>query len=289
MDRHVSTGCEALDDLLGGGFLKRRVNLIYGLAGTGKTTLISQSSLNAYQEERDNQTFFYLDTETGWSEHRFAQLAKARGLDPEKVIERIPKPMQVRTIIEQRDLVVKKWSEMIDSKNYEPTLFSIDSFINFYQGRIVQTSPRYKVFEIQNMQGNLTAQTIRLQYLADTYDAPAILVSWPKSRVSHAFAEREQDKMAKADEITDVEVGLGAKDFDLLGGQRLSFVGKVILRLIVVNPQRHLCGAILEKHLERPTGLIAFYRLTDKGIEDVPEMKTMTVEEFFRQRAKTKK
>ncbi|HID90800.1 TPA: DNA repair protein RadB, partial [Candidatus Bathyarchaeota archaeon] len=80
MARYLSTGCGALDELLGGGFLRRRINTIYGDAGTGKTTLILQVIADLYREGDDGQAFFYLDTEGGLCYERLEQLAAARGI-----------------------------------------------------------------------------------------------------------------------------------------------------------------------------------------------------------------
>ena len=117
------------------------------------------------------------------------------------------------------------------------------------------------------------------------YNAPAIVVSWTKSRVSHIFAERMERDMFAAEELGDIEVGLGAEGYDLLGGKRLCYISKVILRLMVLDKNEGLCAAVLEKHIARPTGRVAFYRITERGIEDVPDAEVKTVQEYFRERA----
>ncbi|MCK9278865.1 MAG: DNA repair and recombination protein RadB [Methanoculleus sp.] len=67
----VSTGSQALDDLLGGGLERRTITQIYGEAASGKSTLCLMA---AVANLRSGNSVVYIDTE-GFSVERFTQIA----------------------------------------------------------------------------------------------------------------------------------------------------------------------------------------------------------------------
>lgn len=68
----LSTGCPPLDELLGGGFLRGFVSLLYGVAETGKTTLALQCAVKCAL--RGLKTL-YIDADGGVTPQRLAQVA----------------------------------------------------------------------------------------------------------------------------------------------------------------------------------------------------------------------
>ena len=75
--------CETLDALLGGGFTAGEITIIYGEAGTGKTTLAIQTSIEA---ARRSFKVLFIDADHSFTHQRFLQLA---GEDSAGVSERI--------------------------------------------------------------------------------------------------------------------------------------------------------------------------------------------------------
>ena len=67
----VSTGSQALDDLLGGGLERRTITQIYGEAASGKSTLCLMA---AVANLRSGNSVVYIDTE-GFSVELFTQIA----------------------------------------------------------------------------------------------------------------------------------------------------------------------------------------------------------------------
>lgn len=84
-DTHVSTGCGALDDLLGGGVERGTVTQLYGAPAAGKTNVALST---AVEVASGGGTVVYVDTE-GLSVERFDQLLSARTDDPETAAENI--------------------------------------------------------------------------------------------------------------------------------------------------------------------------------------------------------
>ncbi|MDY6769893.1 MAG: DNA repair and recombination protein RadB [Candidatus Nanohaloarchaea archaeon] len=70
--QRLSTGCDALDELLGGGIEHGVVTNVYGGAGAGKTNVCLQATVAALQQQDSSVVF--IDTEGGFSAERFIQL-----------------------------------------------------------------------------------------------------------------------------------------------------------------------------------------------------------------------
>jgi DNA repair protein RadB len=73
----LTTGCQSLDDLLGGGFERGTVTQLYGAPAAGKTNVALSAAVNVAAE---GGTAVYIDTE-GLSPDRFRQLAAAAADD----------------------------------------------------------------------------------------------------------------------------------------------------------------------------------------------------------------
>ncbi len=71
MQERLSSGCEGLDRLLGGGYEPGIITQIYGEAGTGKTTIVLQAAVGAVGR---GLKVIFIDTE-GFSVERFRQIA----------------------------------------------------------------------------------------------------------------------------------------------------------------------------------------------------------------------
>jgi DNA repair protein RadB len=72
IDDVIPSRCEPLDDLLGGGFTLGEIVVVYGEAGTGKTTLALQTAIEG---ARRGSKVVYVDTDRSFTHQRFAQLA----------------------------------------------------------------------------------------------------------------------------------------------------------------------------------------------------------------------
>lgn len=79
----IPSRCEPLDGLLGGGFSVGEIAVVYGEAGTGKTTLSIQTAI---ETARRGSRVLYIDTDHSFTHQRFSQLARE---DADAVSERI--------------------------------------------------------------------------------------------------------------------------------------------------------------------------------------------------------
>jgi len=90
--RYISTGCKALDDLLGGGIETKAITEFIGEFGAGKTQLCHQLCVMVqlpYDKGGLNAKAVYIDTEGTFRPERIIQIAKYRGLNPDEALENI--------------------------------------------------------------------------------------------------------------------------------------------------------------------------------------------------------
>ncbi len=114
---YVTTGCRALDDLLGGGVETGAVTELVGEFGTGKTQLCHQLCVTVQlpREEGGLEAgAVYIDTEGTFRPERIVQMASRFNLEPRKALRNIlyararNKAEQLALIIEAEKLVREK-------------------------------------------------------------------------------------------------------------------------------------------------------------------------------------
>jgi DNA repair protein RadB len=122
----ISTGCDPLDDLLGGGFERGAVTQVYGQPAAGKTNLALSAAVGL--AARGDSTL-YLDTED-LSVDRMKHLAQAR-CDEETTVEDVASRIIISEIysFDQQREAVKDAAEFADQVD----LVVLDSATGFYR------------------------------------------------------------------------------------------------------------------------------------------------------------
>ena len=88
----LTTGSEKLDGLLGGGLETQAITEFYGEYGSGKSQIAHQACVNVQLPPEKGGLgggALYIDTENTFRPERIVQMAKFRGLDPQKVVKNI--------------------------------------------------------------------------------------------------------------------------------------------------------------------------------------------------------
>ncbi|GIQ79795.1 DNA recombination and repair protein, RecA-like [Kipferlia bialata] len=85
---HVSTGCVAVDTILGGGIESRGVTEVYGEYRTGKTQLCHTLAVTAQMGENGGKVM-YIDTQGTFRPKRLEPIAQRFGLEFDSVLENI--------------------------------------------------------------------------------------------------------------------------------------------------------------------------------------------------------
>jgi DNA repair protein RadB len=119
----ISTGCGAVDDLLGGGFERGAVTQVYGPPAAGKTNVVLSTAVDlAARGERA----LYIDTE-GLSVDRMEQLADAREADTDELASRIV--ISEAHTFEEQEEAVRDAEEFADTVEF----IVLDSATGFYR------------------------------------------------------------------------------------------------------------------------------------------------------------
>ncbi|MBY6294006.1 DNA repair and recombination protein RadA [Nanohaloarchaea archaeon H01] len=90
--QRITTSCEDLDDILGGGVETQAITEFYGEYGSAKTQISHQLSVNAQLEPGEGgvgKGVVYIDTEDTFIPTRIEQMAEAKGLDVDETLDNI--------------------------------------------------------------------------------------------------------------------------------------------------------------------------------------------------------
>ncbi|AGN01721.1 DNA repair and recombination protein RadB [Salinarchaeum sp. Harcht-Bsk1] len=246
MSDPIPTGCEPLDELLGGGFERGTVTQLYGPPAAGKTNVVLSA---AAAVAADGGTTVIVDTE-GVSIDRFEQVVGARarpetapdgpavddavaaadagaGEDLQTLAERIV-VQDALDFAEQREAVkdAEAFAEQAD-------LIALDSATGFYRLQ------RDKDQEGGEALRAVADQITHLLSLARREDLAVVITN-------QVYTDPEEDRI------------------HALGGHTLDHWTGTILRI-----DRFRGGnrrATLEKHRAKPAGETAQFRITDEGL-----------------------
>ena len=132
----LSTGANSLDDLLGGGIETQAVTEFYGEFGSGKTQICHTACIMV-QQPKDKGGLdagaIYVDTENTFRPERIVSIAKARDLDPDKVLERIIVAKAYNS--SHQELIVGELGRILDKEHIK--LIIIDSAVAHYRSEFL--------------------------------------------------------------------------------------------------------------------------------------------------------
>lgn len=130
--KRITTGSVELDKLLGGGIETSAVTELYGEFGSSKTQICLQLAVNVQLPEDKGGLAgkaVYIDTEGTFRPERLVQMAKAKGLDEDEVLNSVIAARVYNTT--HQELVVKQLGEVIRANNVK--LVIVDSAIAHYR------------------------------------------------------------------------------------------------------------------------------------------------------------
>ena len=129
----LTTGCKALDRLLGGGLEPQVITEFVGPYGSGKTQLCHQLAVTAQLPKRSGGlegAVIYIDTENMFSYERIEAIAKRLGLNPDTALENIFYTHAVNSD-HQMKIVKEEAPTVIEEENVR--LLIVDSLINHFR------------------------------------------------------------------------------------------------------------------------------------------------------------
>jgi DNA repair protein RadB len=225
----LTTGCRALDELLGGGFERGTVTQLYGPPAAGKTNVALSAAVRVAAE---GGTAVYIDTE-GLSIDRFRQLAAAAAGD-EQSIEDVTSRLVVSEAhdFEEQEEAVRDAAEFAE----RAALIVLDSATGFY--RLERTGDSDDGESLRRV----ARQVTHLLSLARKHDLAAVVTN-------QVFTDPETDRARP------------------LGGHTLEHWTGAVVRLERFRGGNR--RATIEKHRSRPAGESTTFAITGEGIEDV--------------------
>lgn len=234
MSDPLSTGCDALDDLLGGGLERGAVTQAYGPPAAGKTNVCLSAAVEAAAA---GETAVVIDTE-GLSVDRFEQLVAARaeaaGLDVDELAGRVV--IESAHDFEQQEEAVRDAADFAEQAG----LIVLDSATGFY----------------------------RVQRLEEGEDEAGETLRRVAKQVTHllGLARRHDLAVAVTNQVYTDPDGDRARP---LGGYTLEHWSGTVLRL-----ERFRGGnrrATVEKHRSKPAGESTRFRIVESGLEGVED------------------
>jgi RecA/RadA recombinase len=84
---YISSGCAAVDEILGGGFETKAITEIYGEFRCGKTQLCHTLCVTAQVNDKSPGKVAYIDTEGTFRASRIRPIAARYNLQPEDVLD----------------------------------------------------------------------------------------------------------------------------------------------------------------------------------------------------------
>ncbi len=191
----ITTGCKALDELLGGGIQTQAITEAFAQFGSGKTQLGFQLSVNVqlpFEKGGLKGNTLFIDTENTFRPQRILDMSKAAGLDTDKVLKNI---FVARAYTSDHQIfLIDRANEIIEEKNIK--LIVIDSLTSHFRAEYMGRG------ELAPRQQKLNKHLHMLQKLADTYNLavyvtnqvlanPAVLFGDPTTPVGgHVLAHQ---------------------------------------------------------------------------------------------------
>ena len=183
--QYITFGVKALDELLGGkGVETGSITEFFGEFGSGKTQIAHQLAVNVQlpvEKGGLGKGAVYIDTEGTFRPERIAQMAKAKGLDPEEVLKNIKVARAYTT--EQQMMFAEKIEDLIKEENFPVGLVVVDSLTSLFRAEYVGRG------SLAERQQKLNLHMHTLQKLADLYNFAVVVTNQVMAKPDMFFGD----------------------------------------------------------------------------------------------------
>ncbi|MEM2342041.1 MAG: DNA repair and recombination protein RadA [Candidatus Bathyarchaeia archaeon] len=236
----LTTGSKKLDELLGGGLETQTITEFYGEYGSGKSQIAHQVCVNVQLPPEKGGLgggALYIDTENTFRPERIVQMAKFRGLDPQKVVKNI---IWAEAYTSDHQMFLLENSDKIIKEN-NIKLIVIDSLTAHFRSEYIGRE------NLAIRQQKLNQHMHKLIRLARAFNAVALVTNQVMSSPEVFFSESVRP----------------------IGGHIVAHTShtRVFLRKSAKGPIR-IARLVSSPYL--PEGECLF-KITENGIEDVAE------------------
>jgi len=182
---YITTGSEELNRLLGGkGVETQSLTETFAEFGSGKTQIALQLAVNVQlPKERGgiDADCVFIDTENTFRPQRIIQMAKAAGLDPEKVLSRIRVARAYSS--DHQMLLAEKVPDLIEKEKLPIKLLIIDSLTGLFRAEYVGRGT------LARRQQKLNSHLHTLQRLSDRFNLAVYVTNQVMSRPDVFFGD----------------------------------------------------------------------------------------------------
>jgi DNA repair protein RadA len=240
--QRITTGSKALDAMLGGGVETQAITELIGEYGCGKTQICHTLCVTA-QLPRDKggleSSAIYIDTEATFRPERIYQIAEGRGLDPQKVLENVIFASVYNS--SHLQLTVKELGKYIEK--YRARLVVVDSVISHFRAEFVG---RGTLAERQQKLNDLLHRLLRT---AQMHNTAIVVTNQVQANPDQFFGDPNKPS----------------------GGHVLahSSTYRIYLRRAANNTR---LARVIDSPYHPPTAE-AYFKITEKGVEDLQEEK----------------
>jgi len=182
----IKTGSKALDALIGGGVETQSITEAYGAFGSGKSQLAFQLAVNVQLPEEQgglNGDVVWIDTEGTFRPNRIMQLAKVKGLDPERVLAKMHVARAFSA--DHQILLAEKVPELFQ-QHPNIKLIIVDSISSIFRSEFVGRGT------LADRQQKLNKHIHDLQRLADRYNAAVYITNQVMAKPDMFFGDPTQ-------------------------------------------------------------------------------------------------
>lgn len=178
----ISTGAKNLDELLGGGIETWAITEFYGEFGSGKTQLCHTLCCNVQLSREQNGldgAAIYVDTEGTFRPERIAEIATARGIDPEAALKKIIVARAYNSA--HQELIVKALGGVIEANKAK--LVIIDSAVAHYRAEFLGRAT------LAERQQRLNRFMHHLLRIAEIYNVAVVVTNQVQSAPDSYFGD----------------------------------------------------------------------------------------------------
>ena len=178
----LTSGTQALDELLGGGFETQAIVEVYGEFGSGKTQIGHQLAVNTtlpVEADGMDGDVFYIDTEDTFRPERIFQMARGMGLDAEAVLDRIHVARAYNSAHQM--LLVEEIKRM--ASDLPVKLIIVDSLTSHFRAEYMGRGM------LANRQQKLNRHMHELKQLADVNNALVLVTNQMQARPDAMFGD----------------------------------------------------------------------------------------------------
>ncbi|RMF55539.1 DNA repair and recombination protein RadA [Candidatus Woesearchaeota archaeon] len=159
----IKTGSKVLNTLIGGGFETGTITEAYGQYGVGKSQIAHELAVMAQlpiDKGGAGGVVVFIDTENTFRPERIVQIAKARGLDPQKALKNIMVARAYNS--DHQILLAEKVQDLIEKKQLNVKLLIVDSLTAHFRAEFIGRGT------LAERQQKLNKHMHELMRLADT-------------------------------------------------------------------------------------------------------------------------